>query len=201
MAKRRRTARTTQRHRALDVIFEADEKDLLEEEQLLHLLTERRSVSTAQTPIGDFGAQIVEAYASHADNIDTIIEAASEDWAMARMNVVDRTILRAGSAELMFMGTPRALVVTEWSALARELSTDRSVGFVMGVLNRVADIRARELGQDDAGAGEAATLDSRSGKQDDSAEDAVADADASEGIGGSAAASAEATEGLGENMD
>ena len=43
------------------------------------------------------------------------------------------------------MGTPRSAVVAEWAHLARKLSTERSVGFVMGVLNKVADIRAREL--------------------------------------------------------
>ena len=66
------------------------------------------------------------------------------------MNVVDRTILRLGTTEIMVMGTPRALVVAEWSALARELSTERSIGFVMGVLNKVADIREREIGSVDA---------------------------------------------------
>ena len=144
--KNKGTARTRQRHRALDVVFEADERGLLSEAELLELLGERQSVSTAQVPIGDFGSQIVTAYAKDHDNVDSIIEAASEDWALSRMNSVDRNILRCAAAEYMFMDTPRALVVSEYSALARELSTDRSVGFIMGVLNRLADIRERETG-------------------------------------------------------
>lgn len=148
--KRKKTARTTQRHRALDVLFEADEKDLVREDELLELLIERQGVSTAQVPIGEFGSEIVRGFAQNIDNIDTLVEAASEDWGMSRMNVVDRTILRLGATELAVVGTNRALVVTEWAQLARELSTDRSVGFVMGVLNKVADIRQRELEQSDA---------------------------------------------------
>lgn len=148
--KHRSTARTTQRHRALDVVFEADEKDLIEEEALLELLAERQRVSTAQVPIGEFGSDIVTAFAHDVDNVDSLVEAASEDWALSRMNVVDRTILRLGTTEIMSLGTSRALVVAEWAALARELSTERSVGFVMGVLNRVADIRAREMAHTDA---------------------------------------------------
>ncbi len=141
----RETGRTTQRHRALDVVFEADERGLLYPEDLLDLLTERRSLSTAQVPIGEFGVKIVEAFADESYNVDTLIEAASEDWSLDRMNVVDRTILRLGTTELLVMGTPRSAVVAEWAHLARKLSTERSVGFVMGVLNKVADIRAREL--------------------------------------------------------
>ena len=141
----RETGRTTQRHRALDVVFEADERGLLYPEDLLDLLTERRSLSTAQVPIGEFGVKIVEAFADESYNVDTLIEAASEDWSLDRMNVVDRTILRLGTTELLVMGTPRSAVEAEWAHLARKLSTERSVGFVMGVLNKVADIRAREL--------------------------------------------------------
>ncbi|MDN6487174.1 transcription antitermination protein NusB [Ancrocorticia populi] len=137
-------ARTTQRRRALDVIFEADERELLDEEGVLSLLEERQLVSTAQVPIGEFGSQIVRAYASDMINVDTLIEAASEDWALDRMNTVDRSILRLGTAELTVLHTERAAVVSQWASIARELSTDRSVGFVMGVLNKVADIRARE---------------------------------------------------------
>lgn len=147
MAKKKRTSRSVERHRALDVVFEADEKGYLYEDGLLRLLADRRVVSTAQVPIREFGTELVEAYASNLDNVDTLIEAASEDWALSRMNVVDRSILRLAAAEMMFIGTGRALVVSEWADLARELSTDRSVGFVMGVLNRVADIRMTETGK------------------------------------------------------
>lgn len=141
----RETGRTTQRHRALDVIFEADERGLLHPKDLTDLLAERRTLSTAQIPIGEFGVKIVEAFADESYNIDTLIEAASEDWALDRMNVVDRSILRLGTTELIVLGTPRSPVVAEWAHLARKLSTERSVGFVMGILNKVADIRAREL--------------------------------------------------------
>lgn len=148
MAKKKTSARSRQRHRALDVVFEADERGLLDEESLLALLAERQKISTAQVPIGDFGSDIVRAYAHNMDDIDTIIEAASEDWALARMNSVDRNILRCAAGELMYCGTSRTFIVPEYAALARELSTERSVGFVMGILNKIADIRARELGDD-----------------------------------------------------
>lgn len=146
MAAYRETSRSTQRARALDVVFEADERNLLRPSDLLELLEERRSISTSQVPIGDFGSELVTAFVEESYNVDTLIEAASEDWSIDRMNVVDRTILRLGTVELLVLDTPRPTVVAEWANQARKLSTERSVGFVMGVLNKVADIRARETG-------------------------------------------------------
>ncbi|MDK6906076.1 transcription antitermination protein NusB [Actinotignum timonense] len=142
--KRRSTGRSTQRHRALDVLFEADEKNITSEAGILDLLAERQRVSTAQVPIGEFGSQIVTAYAQQISQVDTLIEASSEDWALDRMNAVDRSALRGAVAELMYLGTFRGAVIVEWTNLVREFSTDRSVGFVMGVLNKAADIRERE---------------------------------------------------------
>ncbi len=144
--KKTKTARSRQRHRALDVLFEADEKGIATEDGLLRLLDERKSVMTAQVPIGDFGSELVDAYARNIDDIDTIIEAASKGWALGRMNALDRSLLRLGAVELMYVETPRPFVVTEYAALAKLLSTERSVGFVMGVLNRIADIRQAETG-------------------------------------------------------
>ncbi len=164
MAAYRETSRSTQRARALDVVFEADERNLLHPQDLLDLLENRRSVSTSQVPIGDFGSSLVRAFADEFYNVDTLIEAASEDWSLDRMNVVDRTILRLGTTELLVLDTPRPTVVAEWAHQARKLSTERSVGFVMGILNKVADIRARETGANvpepessDSGAAEADT--------------------------------------------
>lgn len=139
-----RTARTTQRQRALDILFEADEKGLRSREELLALLEERQVLSTAQTPISGFGVEIVRAYAAHIGDVDTMIEASSEDWSLPRMNTVDRNCLRGAIAELMYVGTKRAAVIVEWAGLVRLLSTDKSVGFVMGVMNRAADIIERE---------------------------------------------------------
>lgn len=142
--KRRSTGRSTQRHRALDVLFEADEKNITSETGILELLAERQRISTAQVPIGEFGSQIVTAYAQQMSQVDTLIEASSEDWSLERMNAVDRSALRGAVAELMYLGTFRGAVIVEWTNLVREFSTDRSVGFVMGVLNKAADIRERE---------------------------------------------------------
>ncbi|MDY5584472.1 MAG: transcription antitermination factor NusB [Arcanobacterium sp.] len=139
----KRKGRSLQRQRALDVLFEGDAKDL-SAEGLSQLLRERRLISTAQHPIDDFGVELVEAFIENQDDIDSMIDAASPSWSLQRMGTVDRNLLRIGATEIMHIGTDLPVVVNEIASLAREFSTDKSVGFVMGVLNRIGEIRAAE---------------------------------------------------------
>lgn len=139
----KRKGRSVQRQRALDVLFEADAKQIAPE-SLEELLNGRKVVSTAQQPIGDYGVQIVRTYANWADDVDSMIEAASPAWSVSRMSSVDRNLLRIGAVELMYLEVDRPIVVTEIANLARDFSTDKAVGFVMGVLNRIDEIRRAE---------------------------------------------------------
>lgn len=139
----RRKGRSLQRQRALDVLYEADLRQL-PIAQLPQLLQERTAVSTAQTPIKEYGQQIVTFFCDHADDVDSMIEAASKDWAVQRMNLVDRNILRIGATELMFLDVPVAVLANEVASLAREFSNDNAVGFTMGIMNRIAEIRDTE---------------------------------------------------------
>ncbi|VEI12449.1 transcription antitermination protein NusB [Trueperella bialowiezensis] len=135
-----RKGRSLQRQKALDVLYEAD----LRERDVHALLEERKTISTNIVPIGDYGITIVQTYADNAPDVDSMIEAASPDWSLARMSTVDRNLLRLGATELMFLGIDVPIVVSEIKGLARDLSSDSSVGFTMGVLNRVGEIRDAE---------------------------------------------------------
>lgn len=139
----KKSARTRQRNRALDVLFEADSRGI-DISELTALLDERSSVSTAQEPIGQYGKLIVSTYAEWADDVDSMIEAASPKWSVERMGMVDRNLLRVGATELMFLDVDRPIVIKEITALVKEFSDVKAVGFVMGVLNRIADIRESE---------------------------------------------------------
>lgn len=149
---KKRKGRSLQRQRALDVLFEADIKGI-PANSITDLLAQRTQLSTAQVPIGEYGQAIVNAYGEWADNIDSMIDAASPNWALARMTTVDRNLLRIGAAELMFLDGEIAVVATEIANLTRDFSTDAAVPFNMGVLNKIADIYAGET----AGAGNTIT--------------------------------------------
>jgi N utilization substance protein B len=73
--------------------------------------------------------------------IDGMVASASHHWAVDRMGVVDRNILRLAAAELLREpGTPPAVVIDEAVEMAKQFGETESSAFVNGVLEA---IRAR----------------------------------------------------------
>lgn len=82
---------------------------------------------------------LVHGVLEHKEELDHEIESASEHWSVARMPVIDRSILRLGLYELRYASdTPTAVVVSEAVRLAKTYSTERSGAFVNGVLASLA---------------------------------------------------------------
>jgi transcription antitermination protein NusB len=82
---------------------------------------------------------LVRGVLEHKEGLDNEIESASEHWSVARMPVIDRSILRLGLFALRHAPeTPTAVVVSEAVRLAKTYSTERSGAFVNGVLASLA---------------------------------------------------------------
>jgi N utilization substance protein B len=84
-------------------------------------------------------ARLVAGVQEHREELDHEIESASDHWSVARMPVVDRSILRLGLFELRHEpDVPTGVIVSEAVRLARTYSTERSGAFVNGVLASLA---------------------------------------------------------------
>ena len=71
MSKNRLSRRTKARRRAVDTVYEANLKGLDEDpEDLRQLVAERRQLSTAQTTLPDYSAEIVNGVADRLFDID-----------------------------------------------------------------------------------------------------------------------------------
>jgi transcription antitermination factor NusB len=91
-----------------------------------------------QTLGGRSGALVRGVLASR-EELDHEIESVSEHWSVARMPVLDRTILRIGLFELRnHPEIPTAVAVSEAVRLATVYSTEKSGAFVNGVLAALA---------------------------------------------------------------
>lgn len=133
-------ARHKARKRALDVLFEADQRSL----PIMHVLRVRQESSEQVT--GDYTVFLVEGVAEHLAQIDTLIAAHAQEWDISRMPSVDRAVLRMACFELLAPGdVPQAVVINEAVLLAEELSTDRSPAFVNGVLGAIASDPASSI--------------------------------------------------------
>lgn len=85
--------------------------------------------------------RMVQGIIDSREELDGEIEEASEHWAVARMPMVDRAILRLALWELKNdPDTPTAVIVSEAVRLAGTYSTARSSSFVNGVLAALAKV-------------------------------------------------------------
>ena len=129
-------ARTKARKRALDILFEAEARGA----DPLEVLKERQCGDDAP-PVSDYAAQLVEGVTERRERIDQLLTEHAEGWSVARMPAVDRTLLRIGLYELLWMDEiDDPVAITEAVELAKTLSTDDSPRFVNGVLGRISDI-------------------------------------------------------------
>lgn len=128
-------ARSTARKRALNTLYEADEKG----QDILSLLAERIEQPGAQTPLPDYAIEIVRGVAENLYRIDFVLDEHSTGWKVKRMGVVDRNILRIAVWEIMFNDdVPNMVAIDEALGLAKTLCDDDSPAFIHGLLSAVS---------------------------------------------------------------
>ncbi|VXB36650.1 Transcription antitermination protein NusB [Arthrobacter sp. 9AX] len=130
------SARGKARNRALDVLFEAEQRSV----SAFDVLRARRE-KTDQI-INPYTLEIVEGVLSQQVAIDEFLETYSQGWSLERMPSVDRIILRIGTWELLYNDdVPDGVAVSEAVALAKTLSTDESPQFINGLLGRLQQLK------------------------------------------------------------
>jgi N utilization substance protein B len=132
------SARSKARKRALDLLFEAEQRGLNADA----LLTERIARPATQHDLNEYTIEIVRGVVAKWVQIDELLATYSQGWTVERMPAVDRAILRIGAWEVVFSdAVPDAVAISEAVALARSLSTDDSPTFVNGLLARLAEVK------------------------------------------------------------
>ena len=130
------SARGKARNRALDVLFEAEQRSV----PALEVLRARRE-KTDQI-VNPYTLEIVEGVLAMQTTIDEFLETYSQGWTLERMPSVDRIILRIGTWELLYNDdVPDGVAVSEAVALAKTLSTDESPSFINGLLGRLQQLK------------------------------------------------------------
>lgn len=130
------STRTKARKAALDILYESDIRNL----SPMDILRDRES--DIEFVIRDFTKQLVLGVAQNRERIDEIILMRAKGWAIDRMPVVDRNILRLAVQELLFdKSTPHSVVIDEAVELAKSLSTDDSSEYVNGVLGAIYEVK------------------------------------------------------------
>ena len=131
-------ARSKARKRALDILFEADQRGT----NASTLLAERLARPGDGPPVGEYAVELVEGVVAHWAEITDLLTTYSHGWTVDRMPGVDRAILRLGTWEIVWNdAVPDNVAISEAVELAKSLSTDESPSFVNGLLARVAEVK------------------------------------------------------------
>lgn len=131
-------ARSKARKRALDVLFEADQRGI----PAIELLSTRIVQPGTEAALPQYSVDLVEGVLAQRERIDELIATYAHGWTLDRMPAVDRAVLRLGAWEILYNDeVPDAVAVDEAVELARALSTDDSPTFVNGLLGRLVELK------------------------------------------------------------
>ncbi len=142
--------RTRARELALQFLYQVDLRgaDVLAEDKLF--LREQESDKGAR----DFALHLVRGTIEHQNEIDALIRSVAQNWDIARMAIIDRNVLRMASFELLYCkDIPPKVSINEAIELGKRFSTEKSGGFINGILDKIKD-RAAERAREEPRVGE-----------------------------------------------
>lgn len=124
-----RGARAKARKHALDILFEAD----LRGAGILERLTEH--VVSGETVVRPYTSDLVRGIARDQRRIDRLVsQCLPAGWTLERMPRVDRCLARLAVHELLRGEPPAEVTLEQAVAMAAQLSTPDSAGFLNGLL-------------------------------------------------------------------
>ena len=92
--------------------------------------------------VEQFSSDLVSNVLVNRVELDNIITSYASDWPLEQMALVDRNLIRMSLAEILWGGeAPQAAVINEAIELAKGFGSERSPGFVNGVLGAFLESR------------------------------------------------------------
>ena len=97
-----------------------------------------------------FSWVLIEGTWNHRDEIDRLISDSSENWTIARMSRVDKSILRMAVYELLFChDIPPKVTLNEAIDLGKVYGSENSGAFINGILDALyGKLRSKDEDQD-----------------------------------------------------
>ena len=85
-----------------------------------------------------FATQLVEGTTTHLEAIDTLLQNTSKNWKLHRMPIVDLSILRCATYEILYLNdVDPATAINEAIEIAKSYSTPDSPKFINGILDNI----------------------------------------------------------------
>ncbi|CAM4199990.1 MULTISPECIES: transcription antitermination factor NusB [Corynebacterium] len=143
---KRHGARYRARRRAVDILFEAETRDVDPVEIVEDRAELSRNPQNSVAPVADYTRQIISGAAEQLDDLDDAIERyLVDDWELFRLPAVDRQILRVCAWEIMYNEDVDAPIsIKEGVEMAAEYSGASASPYINVVLDGIAQRGAPE---------------------------------------------------------
>lgn len=116
------------REKAVQTLFQLDGMDLPAEEAIGYII---------EGPVDPFYENLVMGTKEHQEEIDEVLIAKLENWSLARLPKIERTVLRMAAYELLYNDeVPHKVAVNEAIELCKTFGDEKSGRFVNGVLSK-----------------------------------------------------------------
>ncbi len=131
----RRHERTRARRCALQVLYTSEIQGAYPS-----VVTASERLLSEDGDLPAYAQRLAEGVEAHQAEIDHMLASSSENWSLARMPIVDRSILRLAVFEMAYIeDVPISVTINEAVELAKDFGgEDESPRFVNGVLGRIA---------------------------------------------------------------
>lgn len=136
----RRHENTWSRRAALQVLYSAEMTDQQVEDVLAAGIAVFEDEEQAGTEPDEYAVELCKGVEECRAEIDELIDSSSDNWAVSRMPIMDRTILRLAVYEILHVeAVPTSVSINEAVEIAKEFGgEDESHRFVNGVLGQIA---------------------------------------------------------------
>jgi transcription antitermination protein NusB len=136
--------RTRARRQALQILYQRD----ITGESVGHILGQK-SYSAEDGEPDEYCRRLVVGVEKYLTELDDTVGEVSENWAVSRMPLVDRNILRIATFEILYDAeVPASVAINEAVELAKIYGGEDSSKFVNGVLGRIALKRTEHADQE-----------------------------------------------------
>lgn len=134
----KRHDRTQARRSALQVLYSGE----INQSSPSQLIDEGLALQDEAEKLNNYAISLVYGVDSHRMGIDACLNQVSDNWALDRMPMVDRSILRLAVYEMLYVdAVPVSVTINEAVELAKDFGgEDDSSRFVNGVLGRIAKL-------------------------------------------------------------
>ena len=132
--------RTKAREIALQLLYEYDATGEMSQERVDSFV----EGATKSDETRGYARTLISGVVKHRNEFDEIFGKLSDHWAVPRMPVVDRNILRIGAFELLYgEGVPPKVAINEAVELAKKFGSADSGRFVNAILDRINRDRSK----------------------------------------------------------